>query len=80
MFFMTREDCLYGAMICMLHYFWLIIKGRKNAKQKRTNNKAKKFLQKTNLCGNTNLNKQSRYIHIEFIHPDFFVSKFKWST
>lgn len=32
MFFMKREDCLYGAMIRMLPYFWLIIKGRKKCK------------------------------------------------
>lgn len=49
---MKREDCLYGAMIRMLPYFWLIIKGKKNAKQNRTKNKAKNFIQKTNLCGN----------------------------
>lgn len=49
MFFMTREGCLYGAMICMLHYFWLIIKGRKKCKTKENKKQSQKILTKNKL-------------------------------
>lgn len=49
MFFMKREDCLYGAMIRMLPYFWLIIKGRKKCKTKQNKKQSQKFHTKNKL-------------------------------
>lgn len=46
---MKREDCLYGAMIRMLPYFWLIIKRRKKCKTKQNKKQSQKFHTKNKL-------------------------------